>query len=57
MASHGADAFRTMACAYRDLAPPKAEKPVESMRGMGQITVNEFLTMVEGPKGRTQPRV
>src|SRR5262249_13201483 len=52
LASHGADAFRTLACAYRDLAPPKPEKKPEPMPGVGSITVDEFIKMVDGHRER-----
>jgi hypothetical protein len=43
MASHGADAFRTLACAYRDLAPPKPDKKPEPLRGFERATVDEWI--------------
>jgi hypothetical protein len=46
-ASHGADTKRMMACAYRELLPPPPPKPKEPMRGIGQITVDEFLRLAQ----------
>jgi hypothetical protein len=54
-ASHGADAFRTLACAYRDLAPskpvdPDADKP--RWAGDGRFTVNDLIDLHKGSRIR-----
>lgn len=41
--SHSADAFRYLAMAWRQLIAPKKPPEPEPMRGIGQITVDEFL--------------
>jgi len=55
MASHGSDAFRYLACAYRDyVPPPPPPKPKEARtdaRGIWVTTVDELLKIHEGPKG------
>ena len=49
-ASHGADAWRYLSLAWKYPAKPPAPKPPEPMRGIGQITVDEFLKLVDDPK-------
>jgi len=58
-ASHAADAFRTLACAYRDFVPPKpvdAEAKMPRWCGDGRFTVDDLLACHKGPN-RAQPRV
>jgi hypothetical protein len=50
--SHSADAFRYLAMAWRAIAKPTPPKPPEPMRGIGQITVDEFLRNVQPRKLR-----
>jgi hypothetical protein len=55
LASHGADAFRYLAAAYRDLAPPPPPEPKEPRtdeRGVWALTVDELLRLHEGPNPR-----
>jgi hypothetical protein len=58
-ASHGADAFRTLACAYRDFVPPKPVDPNAGKPrwcGDGLFTVDDLLACHHGPNG-PQPRI
>jgi hypothetical protein len=50
--SHSADAFRYLAMAWRAIAKPPEPKKPEPMRGIGQITVSEFLDSCQPPKLR-----
>ena len=53
-ASHGADAFRILACAYRDLAPPapptKPKGPAVDERGLWTLTVDQLIKIHGEPK-------
>ncbi len=46
-ASHGADAWRYLSVAWQYPRLQQEEAPVEPMRGIGQITVDEFLKMAK----------
>jgi hypothetical protein len=50
--SHSADAFRYLAMTWRAIAKQAMPKEIEPMRGIGQITVDEFLQQVSPPSGR-----
>lgn len=50
--SHSADAFRYLAMAWKAIAKPEPPKPPAPLRGIGQITVDEFLRGVEPPRAR-----
>ena len=49
--SHSADAFRYMCMAWREMAPP-SEKKHEPLRGFGQMTVDEMLSMTKPQRFR-----
>lgn len=48
--SHGADAFRYMSMAWRELRPAPAPPPPPPLRGVGQMTFAEALKRVQRPK-------
>jgi hypothetical protein len=50
-ASHAADAWRYLSLAWKFPTKPREPKPLEPMRGIGQITVEEFI------KGSMPPRI
>lgn len=53
-ASHGADAFRMLGCAYRDFIP-SAPKPKQEPRWAGAgMTVNDLLKLHRGPGERVR---
>ncbi len=51
-ATHAADAFRYLCVAWRGLRPPEPVKPQEPMRGIGSISVDEFIKMAAPPRVR-----
>ncbi len=51
-ATHAADAFRYLCMAWRALKIKPPQKDPEPMRGIGQITVDEFLKIVQPKKVR-----
>jgi hypothetical protein len=48
LASHGADAFRYLACAHRDLTPPKVEKPKPAADPMARVGNQPLKEPVRG---------
>ena len=56
LASHGADAFRYLACGYRDyVPPPPPEKPKPRWAGNG-MTVDDLIQL-RGADGKRHLRV
>jgi len=50
--SHTADAFRYMAMAYQEIAPPPPPKEPPAFKAMDELTYDEFFAVNEGGKPR-----